>query len=380
MKILFILSDESGCAMYRALLPRYFLRLLPEVSEVKAVGQVSRLDVKLADVIVFQRIHMKEHEGIFHWAREEKKKLVYEIDDSVWSIPTWNPAYLVWNEEMQKQVSHFVSLCDAASCTTQNLAEELRQWNKTVFVLPNSLNLDMWRELKFNVPKSVHNELRIGWGGSPTHKGDLMVISRVLVDIAWKYRAKNLKYYFLGYAPPELIESLSGFVAFSKGVDIRIFPDKLHMLNLDIGLAPLVDCKFNRAKSNIKWLEYSALNVPVVASNVGPYKDSIVHGETGLLSENTYESWFNNLSRIIEDSSLRVSLARKANQIVYRDYDSRKNAKLWYDAFCSLFSEEELRAIRTRSSEKTPAVVSHEVDSSADSNVIRTERKREDAF
>jgi len=365
--------------MYRALLPRYFLRMLPEVAEAKAIGAVSRLDIQRADVIVFQRIHAKEHEELFKWAREENKKIVYEIDDSVWSIPVWNPAHRIWNTELQERVSHFVSLCDAAFCTTRDLAQELSQWNRRVFVLPNSLNLDTWRELPFNVTKSGREEIRIGWGGSPTHKDDLMTVARVMEDIAWKYRSKKLKYYFFGYAPSELVERLAGYVAFARGVDIRIFPNRLHSLHFDIGLAPLVDCTFNRAKSNIKWLEYSALNVPVVASNVGPYRDSIVHGETGLLAENTYQSWFENLSQLIESYELRDYLSRNAHDLVYRDYDSRKNAWLWYRAFESLFSKSELETIQSRRLE-TKQLGTIEKENSLDSQVIKTETKRVDAF
>lgn len=42
---------------------------------------------------------------------------------------------------------------------------------------------------------------------------------------------------------------------------------------LSVGLAPLADDRWNRAKSWIKPLEYGAVGVPCVASNVGPYID-----------------------------------------------------------------------------------------------------------
>lgn len=39
----------------------------------------------------------------------------------------------------------------------------------------------------------------------------------------------------------------------------------------DIGIAPLADTPFNRARSNVKLKEYAALGIPWLASPVGPY-------------------------------------------------------------------------------------------------------------
>ena len=51
------------------------------------------------------------------------------------------------------------------------------------------------------------------------------------------------------------------------------------------GLAPLEDTPFNRAKSDLKFLEYSALGLPTVASRVTPYLGIDAHG--GVLADNS---------------------------------------------------------------------------------------------
>ncbi len=58
---------------------------------------------------------------------------------------------------------------------------------------------------------------------------------------------------------------------------------------VDINLAPLVDSIFNRAKSEIKWIE-AALVIPAVASKLGAFSDMVIDGETGLLA--TDDQWF----------------------------------------------------------------------------------------
>ena len=71
--------------------------------------------------------------------------------------------------------------------------------------------------------------------------------------------------------------------------------DKLPALisEVDINLAPLVDSIFNRAKSEIKWIEAALVKVPTVASKIGAFSDAVVDGETGLLA--TDEEWFDKL-------------------------------------------------------------------------------------
>ncbi|MFW6311524.1 MAG: hypothetical protein ACOC1K_04740 [Nanoarchaeota archaeon] len=44
-------------------------------------------------------------------------------------------------------------------------------------------------------------------------------------------------------------------------------------LNIDIGLAPLLDHDFNNSKSNIKALEYTAAGIPGIYSKMKPYEN-----------------------------------------------------------------------------------------------------------
>ena len=52
----------------------------------------------------------------------------------------------------------------------------------------------------------------------------------------------------------------------------------------DVGLAPLADTAFNRCKSAIKTLDYAALGLAVVASDVAAYRGSLADGPGGMLA------------------------------------------------------------------------------------------------
>jgi spore maturation protein CgeB len=84
-------------------------------------------------------------------------------------------------------------------------------------------------------------------------------------------------------------------------------------LDWNIALAPLVDSSFNRAKSNLRWLETAALGIPCVASNVGHFKETIEHGRDGFLCDKS-EDFVPALSRLIEKKSLRKTIGKKAKR------------------------------------------------------------------
>jgi glycosyltransferase involved in cell wall biosynthesis len=80
----------------------------------------------------------------------------------------------------------------------------------------------------------------------------------------------------------------------------------------DIAVAPLRDTPFNRSKSDLKFLEYSALGLPGVFSDIVPYNQSVRDGETGLLVPNGGGAWHDAILRLAQDPMLRERIASAA--------------------------------------------------------------------
>jgi glycosyltransferase involved in cell wall biosynthesis len=77
----------------------------------------------------------------------------------------------------------------------------------------------------------------------------------------------------------------------------------------DIGLAPLADTPFNACKSAIKVLDYAALGLASLASDVAAYQGSLADDLGGILVPNTTAAWYEALSRLIRDAAWRRRLA-----------------------------------------------------------------------
>ena len=84
--------------------------------------------------------------------------------------------------------------------------------------------------------------------------------------------------------------------------------------HFDIGLSPLFDEEFCRSKYFNKYLEYSVNGICGVYSKVLPYTSVVHDGVNGIFAENTPESWYSNLCRIIDDSDLRIDCINNAQQ------------------------------------------------------------------
>jgi hypothetical protein len=96
----------------------------------------------------------------------------------------------------------------------------------------------------------------------------------------------------------------------------------------DIGLAPLTDDVFHRAKSNNKYREYAAARIAGVYSDVEVYS-CVADGRTGLLVSNREGSWLRALSRLIEDEALRARIQEQAYLDAREHYGLEKTQEVW---------------------------------------------------
>jgi glycosyltransferase involved in cell wall biosynthesis len=79
-----------------------------------------------------------------------------------------------------------------------------------------------------------------------------------------------------------------------------------------------------------------ALGVPAVTSHVPPYSD-IATEENGLfVDSNDVEAWKEGLLQLAQDPIGRLRFGAEAKHYVAQNFDIRKNAHRWFDAYRSL--------------------------------------------
>jgi glycosyltransferase involved in cell wall biosynthesis len=278
--------------------------------------------MQVCDVTVWQIMHTMKSVSLFMAYRDiynKQKPILVEIDDDVFDVNPENLGFDAYNPNSNMEYFAEIQMRNANGLivSTDYLKQRLARFNPCIEVIPNGIDFEIWDKLR---NRRSHKNIRIGWAGSQAHADkDLNVIMKVMPIILQKY--KNVEFYFMGGKPRDLKESER--VKFHGGwYNIFQYPQELAKLGFDIGLAPLRDNLFNRAKSNLRWLEYSALKIPTIASNVEPFKKSINNKLDGLLVEYDVQEWVDALSYLIEKTDIRENMGKLAYSRIKQDFNA----------------------------------------------------------
>jgi glycosyltransferase involved in cell wall biosynthesis len=277
------------------------------------------------------------------------KRVIYELDDDLWSVNTDNPSVAL-STEKRWQYEHVMTEASAITTTTEYLANKMRKMNKNVFVCPNAIDFDHYLE-RFK----ANPILQIGYSGAASHWKDLEIIIDPLLELQGKYdfefvlqgmvssplesEAYTMRQYInLGLQPEKTRYMESALALYEKLRGLKYYhipfyipflhAAALRRVDLDIGLAPLHDNEFNRNKSCLKFYEHAALGTACLASDVMPYNK-----EVGYCAKNTFKDWKNKLEKLIVDKKFREDLAAKQQKWVKDNRSIRVVEKLWEKAF-----------------------------------------------
>ena len=350
MKILNVVAERDGCWLVRNKVPFSYLRQKGHIIDEFVVDE--KFDY---DIVIFNRTLLTQgFDGLLSEIAGRGIKIVYDTDDLMLLLNETNP--FSTDEQTRRAVSQVPTLlshADLVTTSTLPLKEEIEKVFKgPVVQLPNCLNLSDWRERK-----KEKRFLRIGWAGSIAHGQDLNLILPTIEQLQLEYGFEfilfgitygNLKGEFKKLKKDVLeakvripkwvrdfleVEKTLGQIKYRHIplVPINKYPETLASLNLDIGLCPLADSRFNRCKSAIKFYEYAACGTLTLASRVTPYKE-----EGALTVKNRYDKWTKKLAELIEDKDLRGKLLSEQRGYIRQKGDIEKNGHLWESAYSCL--------------------------------------------
>jgi glycosyltransferase involved in cell wall biosynthesis len=326
-------GGPSGCGWYRITQP---LDALREQGWDTGYYHTTTDDAEdTGRIIVAQR--MDKHAALPHWRRwRAKHRLVYEIDDNVFEVDIMNwMAYPSYSKaDVRDAVEHCMEVSDMVTVTTEPLAEIARQFNPDVRVIPNCIPdgvLDIERP---HQPKVV-----VGWGGGASHARDIAMIAPTLRHVLTTHRKRaELNIMGTNYLPtvwdcrPEDIRREHG--RFTPWVPVSPSLAYYKAVDCDIALAPLTGTLFDQSKSNIKALEAFGLGIPVLASDVEPYRGTVIDGFNGYLCRRKGD-WGRRLEELICDDAAREEMGRNARETA-RAHTMSEGIKLWAAAYGEL--------------------------------------------
>lgn len=362
MRVYYISSGLQGCYYYRCYLPltengwdgdqtTMILDNLTKTPEDKAYA------ARNADVVVFHRPEDAGKLQLARLLRARGKKIVFDNDDTYKDDGGFKFNKYMDRERLEKglktlneNIDAFIREADMVTCTTQFLADEYKKLNDNVVVLPNCIDPFFADEPKRNEGDKVRIAVTGSIGVTSDFEIAYNIMNRTLDDeriqwILWSLPKENVAKLAreLYHTEFEMVKKIEDKIEWHGFVDQQDYFDKLNDLELDILAIPRADNYFNRCKSNIKFLEASLFEIPVIAQGFpdgqSPYQVDPEDAEHMIIANNEDE-FVAAIDELVKDKDKRREMGRKAKEYVINKYDISNKAELWEKAYQSLFQQD----------------------------------------
>lgn len=335
MRIAYYLPPEestlSGCDLWRVAMP---MRTIAKHGDLEKVEEINRFQFKIEDGRVvgtnidpdeFDIMHVgrpviREFINFAHVVKDTGIKFTMDFDDDFTDVHEENESRKNFSEDILESFEEIVGIADGITVTTQFLADKFGHLNDNFAVIdnyvPESLILD----------KVSPRQPIVGWaGGVSVHPRDLEVVGTAVRDFLWKNR--DWKFHHVGDGKVNKILK-------APTIEFGTVPVLEYMGQIKrfkIGIAPLEESDFNKAKSRLKILEMSALGVPWIASPLPEYLKAHEEHGVGIIAE-TPEEWLDALNRYRSSELFRMSQIRKGLEYA-RKNTYRANYHRWIEFF-----------------------------------------------
>ncbi|HET6306549.1 MAG TPA: glycosyltransferase, partial [Rhodopila sp.] len=306
----FGIGTPTPCAYIRLLQPLHH----PSVADGFDISLATADTVfdRPADIIVTQRYAIPDATAprLAAHARASGATLVYDLDDNLLDIPRTHPEYRLLHPRA-RSVRRMLDVADTVWLSTQPLADRIATIRPDATVIHNALDERIWRQA---APADDEHPIRILCMGTATHDRDFAMIQPALLRLKAEYDYR-VAIDIIGMTTADLPQGLNriGLPPYAT----RSYPGFVHWLRSvrpgwHIGLAPLLDTKFNASKSPIKAMDYAAVGLAVLASDAPTYRDSLADGPAGHLVPNDPAAWYAALNRLLRNHARRRTIASQA--------------------------------------------------------------------
>jgi glycosyltransferase involved in cell wall biosynthesis len=249
--------------------------------------------------------------------------IVFDLDDDLLALPPNSHEYEHYRP-LLPGVQSLVAAARIVIVSTPELQDRIRKINPSTVLVRNALDERLWfagqrsGETADLVPRTPDGSVEALYFGTMTHGRDLDIVRPVFEGIA-AATGIDVRLTVIGGEPdtggetwfrrlpvPGGRSHYAEFVAWLREISPRF----------RFGVAPLVADSFNACKSDLKYLEYGALGLPGVFSDVPAY-DTVRNEATGVVVANEVDAWTEALRRLATEPELAGSLLANARAYVF---------------------------------------------------------------
>jgi glycosyltransferase involved in cell wall biosynthesis len=219
-----------------------------------------------------------------------------------------------------------MAACDGVICSTEWLAQRFRAVNPNTFVCRNGIDLK-----RYDLTRPQRDDVAIGWSGATGHAESAKPWVTEVGAVMREH--PGTRFISVGQPFAQWLEREHGaqrciavpFAAFDT------YPAAMTLF--DVALAPAGAGSFFRGKSDLRWLEASALGIPLIADpDVYP---EIEHGVTGFHASDAAEMR-EILVELVLDRELRERVGAAAKAHVSENRTAQVVAQAWAEVLSAV--------------------------------------------
>jgi glycosyltransferase involved in cell wall biosynthesis len=320
--------DLPQCKKYRVL---QRAEMIEEVLGVKCVISHYqdiprwRMLMQIATSVIFYRVPAGD---FFDQAILEADRLglkvSYDIDDPVFDLETVisNPNIRFLDKAIRVSLKQDAQLfseamlqCKTVTVSTTGMMSLVRKRfpDLNVYMVPNGLDRETLHYTSVAKAQTITTKNKAFSiaipSGSHAHGADIGVALDGLVSFLKKFPETHVVE--IGHGG---IDGQIGNIKNYKKYTYLPYSEYLKFLpSVDCVLIPLADSSFNECKSIVRFLDASSVNVPVVATNIGEYRETIEKGVC--IGVDSPDKWFEALVNA-KEASEENDLGAEANKYV----------------------------------------------------------------
>lgn len=370
IKVLVVPSDRTGVGYFRSTNPHIALESLYSDQFLIDIDYEPQLDnnewLKQYDIIHYHRTLGPYENMPMLLDKLDSLGIVSIMDlDDYWSPGTHHPAYhIIKANKLDEKILNNVKIARNITTTTPLFADEIKKYNKNVFVIPNAVDP---KEKQFSPNPEKSDRIRIGWLGGSSHLKDLEILSGVVSKLKSDKLIDKVQFVLCGFDTRGTHTDIDPNTGQQKVRPItpmetvwyryeKIFTDNYNIVSpeyknflmrftqdefpnienepyrrvwtkpistyasnynlFDISLAPLDENVFNKVKSQLKVIEAGFHHKAIIAQDFGPYKLDLTNaikfgGEfdktaNGILIETrkNHKDWYGAIKKLIQNPEM----------------------------------------------------------------------------
>lgn len=297
--------------------------------------QILEDQIKVEDILKFDVLLLNKHTSkhslkIVQTAKMLNKKIIYDLDDDIFNIPSYSITRLKKHE--LKNAESMMSLANRITVSTPELQIILKNKGLYCTVLSNGFDHDKF-DLNVNNTHSKESK-KILFSNTDKlkviqFKDDFITTLNLFTA---KYPEVTIDFWGDEFDGLSRINNLSR-KGFLQNDLYKIEIQKSKYLFAVVPLGGIEDTEtfdFNKCKSYIKFIDYSSLGIVGIYSNNPVYSNIVDNGVTGIIANNTMEEWFYNMELLYNNPQLRQKIRVHAYEFSRANFSYETQAKLFY--------------------------------------------------